>query len=631
MKVTANRRFLGVLLVLAALRAAPAGAAPKSLTKAEREARLQPIRAALAKHLQFLERRLTNNPGAKFPTRELVNAALFSIVESGAVDKAERFLKPVLAAQDVDPHSPHFGGLPFILGDASPVDENATEYATEAFGPIMLASPDRLTPAFKAEMEGHLRACVAALRRRHFDVPTYTDVYLRKVVNLLLIGQVLGDDKAIAEAKVELERWVEYTRSAGIHQFDSPVSYTGDLNTLGLGYLYATSPELKTRFGAILEYFWTDIAANFFPARESLSGPFSRARDFLSAAGGIDFYLYGEGFRGSLGPEPMDLERVYLLLTLGEKGYHPGDGVFAAASIPTRIVKQRWDVDPAADRYNYVTPDFALGSAGADFGPQDLLVSLTLASAKALPLLSIIPDASDDPYGQDKDQFGRPRLHHVPLHPVTVQDKGDLLVLLDLDPTEAASPKGVQKGLVTNVILPAAADGLYLDGKKVTLERNLETEVKKDAVIGVREGRAGVAIRILSADGVSKPASMALRADAEGLALGAARLAVYHTRDAVPNRQDHVRAAFLVLAARCATDGDFDALQARAASAKIVEHREAERWAVQASVGSTVLEAARDLAKDRPATRRVNGYAIQAVPLSINDKEVRLEGAKGGS
>ena len=154
----------------------------------------------------------------------------------------------------------------------------------------------------------------------------------------------------------------------GIHEFDSPTYYAVDLNSLGLGYLDAKRPEARARFKAVLDYFWSDMALNCFQGH--LAGPHSRTYDFLHNTRGIDVYLYAEGLRREPLTEKLDLEMTYLAVTLTEKGYHPDAGILALASLPDRVIRQRWDSQAGADRYHYVTKDFAIGSTSGNYGPQ---------------------------------------------------------------------------------------------------------------------------------------------------------------------------------------------------------------------------------------------------------------------
>ena len=97
------------------------------------------------------------------------------------------------------------------------------------------------------------------------------------------------------------------------------------------------------------------------------------------------------------------------------------------------------------DRTNYITRDFAVGSASQDYitnthsayfpGPQDKLLNVELAPGDGarenltlpLPDISLVPDYLDAPYGHVLEPVtGKPS--HLALHPGIVQRRGAVLV-----------------------------------------------------------------------------------------------------------------------------------------------------------------------------------------------------------
>jgi hypothetical protein len=594
-------------------------AAPRPLTGGERQRRLDEIREGIRRTVRDLERRLAR-PGSALTTRDLSNAALFTLVSGGEPRQAERLLRLALAGQDLDPRSPRYGALPWQSGGSEVTDENALPFGTQALGPILLAYGDRLSGEFRKGLAPHLRAALAGLRNRRMRLPDYTNIFLMRAVNLILLGEAAGDAEAASAGYAELDRWLAYTRRAGIHEFDSPTYYGVDLNCLGLGYRFARRAEGRAKFAASLDYFWSDIAANCFTGR--LAGPHARSYDFLRSRGGVDFYLYAEGLCPALKFGKVDLEKTYLLVTLTEKGYHPGPAILGLAGLPERVVRQRWDTPAGADRYHYLTADFAIGSTSGRYGPQDRLLSVALASRKDLPVLSVVPDVFDEPYGKRrrKDRSGHSKPTHLPLNAVAVQHRGVLLALLALDPAREQPTTS----LISNVLLPARADALVLDGKRVAVTEPFTTEARRDAVIGVREGQAGVAVRVFRADGCAGQApTFTLAADRVGLRGGAARFAVSHYRGSRRKlKERHVRVGLLILAERCPGEGQFQDLLRKARAVRVREVARGDRWEVKVSVGDLRLEAGRDLKRRRILYRRVDGRDVPRLLLSVNDKDL---------
>ena len=317
-------------------------------------------------------------------------------------------------------------------------------------------------------MKPHIQAAFVALRRHKVPV-TYTNIYLMKTVNLILCGEAIGDETAARDGYAQLDTWIEHTRQAGIGEFDSPNYYAVNLNSLLMGHRFAARPEAREKFRRLLDLFWSDIAANYFPGRGTLSGPHSRGYEFLRGHESVELFLYTEGLRQTPPSVEPSIGRQFLLLSEIAGGYRPPAGVLRLASLPERIVESRYRAEPHRDRYNYVTPDFAAGSASGHYGTHDKLINIELANQRDLPVIYVAPDAIDHPYGKlkSKDRSGHLKPVHAPLNAASVQHKGALLTLLDLDPSALAETGS----FATNVVVPAGADALVLDGKPVKVSK----------------------------------------------------------------------------------------------------------------------------------------------------------------
>ena len=266
--------------------------------------------------------------------------------------------------------------------------------------------------------------------------------------------------------------------------------------------------------------------------------------------------MYLEGLRDWPYTDKPDFETVFVLENEVAGGYRPAPKILARAEMPEREVRSRWDANPDRDRYAYLTPEFAIGYANGDYNAQDKMIAVELASSKeSLPAIAVVPDATDQPYGKlkSKDRSGHNKPKHNPLHPTIVQDKGTLTAVLNLD--------GSAENLATNIILPAQADRIVLDSESVRADQPFAKAAGSETVVGVREGNAGVAIRIFHADG-GKP-EFVLQADREGLRWGAARYTVYHHL-----RDRHIRVGLLIMAAKCVNDRDLADLVSKARQAK---------------------------------------------------------------
>jgi hypothetical protein len=533
------------LLALALLTGSAQG---RTYSAAERARRVNSFRSNLAGIVSDFQKSL-ERPNPTPSVRDLTNAALGAAALGRPASEAEALMRMAFKLQDMEK-----GTVPWQMGHPEINDANAIEFACQAVGPLLLHYGSSLSAQFKQEMAPHIRAAYTAMRNHKVAV-SYTNIFLMKTVNLMLMGEAMGDAEAAAEGYAMLDQWIDYTRSNGIHEFDSPTYYSVDLNSLNMGFRFAARPETRAKFKAILDYFWTDIAANYFPGREDLGGAHSRDYDFLYGDGRLNLHLFLEGLRDQPYTARLDLETVYLLENEVAQGYRPDANILACAETPERVVVSRWDANPERDRYTYITPDFAIGSANGDYNAQDKMIAVELASAKEkFPAVTVAPDLTDQPYGKlrSKDRSGHSKPTHRALHPTIVQDKGYMVAWLNLDKADEA--------LTTSIVLPALADRLVLDGRMTPAGKPFQMAGGPEAVVGIREGNSGVAIRVFQAEGESP--RFVLQADAEGLKWGAARYTIYHQA-----KERRLRVGLLIIAAKCANDREFASLLRKAKDA----------------------------------------------------------------
>jgi hypothetical protein len=617
--ITAIGIMYGLMLGLTASAADTPGE-PRVLFAAERQARVAEASAKLALTLARFEKSIAG-PNPTPSIRDLPNAALAVLYLGKDPREAERMVDMAFAQQDMDPKSPSYGSVPWQIGHPDIHDENAIDFVNQAIGPMLIHYGDKLSPEFKAELLPHMRASFAAMLRRKLAV-SYTNIWLMRTVNMILMGEAINDASAADEGYRQLDQWIDYTRHAGVHEFDSPTYYFVDLDSLSAGYLYAKRANGREKLKAVLDYFWIDIAANYFVPNGVLSGPHSRNYSFTSSAGGLDMYLYTEGFRSTDDIGRSDFEKIFLLETAGEQGYHVGDPIISIARQPERIVQSRWDVSPDHDRYNYITSGFAIGSASGDYGAQDKLVSVELASGDKLPVIAIIPDIFDAPYGVVKtlDKSGHSKPTHPKYNPMCVQDHGMALATIDID----ASKLPDVETLATDILLPADPTHLTAEGTFVDASKPFEKVLSDHTVIALRDGDAGVAIRILHVDGCAGAApQVMLKADADGLKLHAARYVAYAYRGPKAHLSDkHVRFAAMIVARPCPSDADLLRLIRDVSSADVIDRQTEKAWDVQATLAGTQLAIVRDLKSSKAVSRQVNGHDVNSAALALNGTDL---------
>jgi hypothetical protein len=602
----------------AAIATAAIATAAIATATAARQVRASELGASLAKTAQKVLAEL-NKPDAAPTVRDLGNTALFLCLTQGDKATIEQLLRTEFGAQIMDQSSSAFGQLPWQIKSTQITDLNAMEFGCQPLGPILTGYGTNLSPEFKKWLRPHIDAALIAMRKHKVPV-TYTNIYLMKAVDFILLGAAIDDQSTLWEGVDLLDKWIAYTKQGGIHEFDSPTYYACDLNSLLMGYLFSPDKVTASKFRVVLDYFWQDIAANYFSPTETMSGAHSRDYDFLRGSGGVDVFTYLAGLKETSPLEKVDMEKVYALLNeTTPQGYHAGVRFLELSKMVPREVLSRWDDYPTKDRVNFICQDFSLSSAnGGSYGPQDKLIAMQFASKKILPTVSIVADRFNSPYGKVKsrDKSGHEKPRHELLSPTVVQSKGTILALLDVD---ASQMKNVDS-FSTNLILPAEADALFCDGARYEAKLLADCDITAHPCIGVLDGQTGLVLRIFHADawGGSK-AKIVLTTDADGLKQGACRVAIRHKPDARESLPDqHLKVGVLMVAKHCASDKEFHDFLDKISEAPIDEAFDEKTWKVKAKTGDLILEAGRDLSQRQDLYRKVNGIDALAPIFSVN-------------
>lgn len=606
-----------LLAGLLAAGALPASSAALGSPAADRAAKFDVIRADIREELPRLERSI--RAGRDTAVRTVTNGALAALVVNGDVRQAEFFLRTALATQITDRNDPQYGNIPWNLSPASNVhDDNSVAFTAEPLGPLLELYGDRLSRSTRALLDDRAQGIFAELDRHRVRI-SYTNIYIMQATDLILLGEAVGDNAAADDGYAKFNAWLDYTAKSGIGEYDSPTYYGVDMDVLYLGYRFCQRPGCRALYGRALDYFWRDMEANLY-RHTILSGPHSRDYDFLRGNGMLYQYLAMEEPSIAMSARAIDpntFARAYLLIDCDDKGYRPSQSILALGN-GDRVVLQRFAAG-IPPRYNYVTDDFAIGNASANGGAQDKVVSVNLGPP-TLPNVTIFFDRHDSPYGVHAyaDSDGHLKPEHIALNPLGVQDHGTLLELFDPNPSKVpASPT-----LATDVILPVDATIVTAAGP-VDVKRGMDVPLPANSAIGVRSQNGAVVVRPLIVDDLDGSApQFELKADPDGYAKGAFRLAIYHYRgEAKQQSAKHLRMAFLIVAAHVAGDAALAALLRSVDAAPFTSNVANGVWRVQASYGGHVFVGARDANTRAILTDTVDGAAPPDVLFSVNGTE----------
>jgi hypothetical protein len=518
-----------------------------------------------------------------------------------------------------------YGLIRFHRDDAA-YDYNSTTFTLQGLAPILAKYQDLFTASELAALRPNIDAALGALDTQGPSEP-YTNIFLMRATDLVVIGEALLPLDAKYQHFIDrgyqlLDGWKTHTTSVGIDEFDSPSYYAADLDSLVIGYLHA---KQKPRYQAMLDYFWADIAANFFPARGTLSGPHSRDYEFLSGDGASESFLYVAGWRSQTPADTSafdpDLERVFTALNLLENGYQPSGAACAIAFAHPKMVTQTWgDKAKGYDRSNYVGTGFALGGVSHDYGygPQEKVVTLELAEAGTVVSLVTEDDqTSDNPYGAKTQQGNFSKPFRLPSFPVVAQTAGLLLVTAYASPLASNAATTL---LATNILLPPEAT---ITRAGTTL--SADTDLAVGDVIGIRVGQSAGAIRIWRADDCAAgPAVPKLKFEKSSAtsSVDRVRIVVYQ-KSGSSAAGCAARVGLLVAGEDCGAGGcNSDA----ALAGTTITEALLPTWKVTAAVSGVTLAVERtdDFAAGTHAivSRTANGQALATTPLEVDGKSI---------
>lgn len=563
-------------------------------------------------------------------TRDLTAAALATVMAKD-LPKAQSLLTQAFALQEMRADAPNYGNVPWQQNHPELVDPNAIEFMCLSLAPLFVKYGDQLPAAFREEARPHLQGALAAVRRHPVPV-WYTNIFLMKLTNTILLGEYLGDAPSVAEGKAALQEWMRFTGRNGITEYASPVYAGVQLTDLHVLYACVVDQEIKTLAGLSLDYLWTDAAANYFPPSQTLSGSNSRTYSFLFHDRNVNLFYYLYGFQSGLPGRGSELAAEALAWAVGTwDGYTPSTELLALSRMPTRLIKQRVGEESGKDRYNFISPGFSLGSSSFFYEHQDREICLLLDSPKNLPAITMVLDPFDAPFGKvqvQQGKSGRAKLTHLRNSMAAVQDGGVVLSLMDMAPE---ANKKIGDSVATNILFPLKADELLIDGQPLKWEGDM-IEISNASVLCLREGHSAVAMRIFHADGgMDGHPVFCLRND--GREYGVGRLVAYHTRGYDGYRYPpFLRGGVLILAAECEDDAAFAKFVASARDWKVDEQMENGIWKAVASGpsvtkpdASTSLSASLDIAKRAVVDRSVDGKAFVPDIFSVNGRDLAAE------
>ena len=546
--------------------------------------------------------------------QDLGNSALYLCMSQAEPKKIEHLLRTEFSAQMMDDTYPSYGQLSSRVNSTEITNSNSLELGCQALGPILIGYENRLSPEFRKWLEPHLKAAMIALRKQNIPVKN-TSACLIKAVDLILIGASTYDGDASYQGAKLLDDWIAYTKQSGIHEFNSPQVYEQDLNALNMGYLFAPDKLTKSKFRAILDYFWQDISAHYYLPAQSLVGAHARDYDLYTGTGAVENYASLTGLSQTSVGDYRANEVYTLLNAVDARAYRPAKIFLDLATTYPRIVESRWADSPANDTYTYITRDYSIGSAsGGSFGEMDKMLAGHFASNfnSNITFGTFLKRMVG---GREDRRFLRTNYHELSA-PFMVQSQNKLLALIKIDTSKLA----LNEELATEFIFPSEVAAIFKDDHKESMESLLaeKPEERKFSCLGVRSGQSAFILKVFQADRLdADAATVELSPDAEDWTNGVLRMSVKHGHKQ-KNSPTFLKVGFVMTAEHCETDEALLAAMKRLDDASIKQRLNETGWQVDAQIDKTLLTINRDFVKPSDTTRFVNGIEVQSPIFSVN-------------
>ena len=472
---------------------------------------------------RFVQRAMSPATNARLDAREVLTQALVLAEAKTETDRIDPMLALAEPLQDRNKTSSSYGNFRWYSDDKQVTDRNAVDFCMQAAAPLWILHRDSLPPAARERLKALITFGIDGLMGHKIN-PNYTNIALMNAGNLILLGEAMDRPDAVKEGGERLDRFLTTMWENGIHEYDSPTYYGVDLDNLQLIATLAKNAKARQQASALLEYFWTDVALNWFPASQKLAGARSRDYDYLRGVGALDNHLLASGWLPASGKE-----KVNNILSAFTKWYPPAKLWQLAMSPKPRLIESIWGPAQNQARACWICPDIALSAAGMGYGGRmDFPMCVDLPGSRNRPRIYVLPDGRHDPYGKAKileAANGHMKSLHLSPFWAAAQRRSDALGMFLY--RDGDLPKDTTS-IETHVVLPKDVDGIWIGGQKAALDgKPFEHALASGQPLILRQGTAAVGIKVVWAVDTKGREAAAHLVD-DGNPHGALRLTIDH-------------------------------------------------------------------------------------------------------
>lgn len=532
--------------------------------------------------------RAANRKPPTVGARDLFGCALALCETKTHLERLDKLFDLAAPMQDRDPQSRTYGNFRWSWDHEGVWDLNAVDFCMQMGTLLWMRHQETMPPAAREKLRGILELAIHGLIG-HRVPETYTNIALMNAGDLILLGEAMGKPDAADEGYARLDRFLLAMWESGTHEYCSPTYYGVDLDDLVLIEAFAKKERGRQQARVLLEYFWSDIALNWFPPAQKLGGARSRDYDYLRGLGFLDQQMMANGWLPADGKN-----RVSFIVNAFTRWRPPARLKVMSETRFPRLVQQVWGFEPTETRTHYLCRDVTLSTAGAGYRTMDIPLSADLPGPREGARCYFIPDGRHDPYGKIKIQESKAHaktLHLTPFWAAAQRRVDALGVALYRDkdvPPETQT-------LESHFVMPLDADGFWIGDRRLVISKDKPWEypLRPGEALVLCKGTAAVGVRVPWArglDGRAAPASFVF----DGNKFGAVRLTVAHHGE----RKANAGAAFWVrIGSGLANDAAFEKWRREFAAARADADAVGERVRVSVAGVDGAVTVGADAAK----------------------------------
>ncbi len=466
---------------------------------------------------------------ARLDARSVMKYILEAAVVGDADGRLAKAIQTLREQQELRSDNVNFGNFRWYRGQPEVKDRNAVQFVSQNAMTLAFGHPGLLSAANESSFRTLMKDVAQGVLKQKVN-PDYSNIYLMKATNLVLLGQYLQQPELSLQGRANLREWFHYAKLNGITEYNS-TTYTGvDMDCAIALVRLSKEPRDQESGRAILQMLWTEVAANWFAPANRLGGSHSRDYNYLLGIGSLDIQLAANGWLPAGKPEPLAAEAASRIWLASKQWTDP-----LRAIVPREVI-QRWGMGFGQTATHWMTQSYSIGTCGRSKAYDDKVFAMQFPGDRRTPMVYYVMDPRNDPYGISKepDSNGHSKALHLRPNLVSVQ-KRDRVLFLAADDTERPKhlrPMPELRGLWSHWVFPADATVHYADGTPVP-----PGPLAPDKALFISKGGVVLGLRIHEARKEWRSSErLTVNLVRDGDTVKAARLTVEHGTGAHPGQ-----------------------------------------------------------------------------------------------